>query len=843
MALPNMAQWDQFEHPEPENMDYERVLHTIDRFLDDPVFPNRFQDLMENATSHVRESVANVLDPNRDARIDDPMHPHAGPTMSEQISTQSEGERRRENFEGGVRGWMRRVILRRPPRNAETLLPNTAADPNRGTRVFTRREVLGATYHLDPQYADRIMTDPADPRFAQFTQAREFLQQRLGREIWSERQAYPAMKWALSFIAGVQPNPPNPAFDINQFVTEAVGQQADYSAAVREAENAQNEFDLMTKRIDDASKNVDALFDQASALQDLCPDGYEVTLNRLNIRVNDLRALEVTRTNEMLAGANPAERSERKIIRDRVSESLKQAEDALQRLTDAKGKIDTTTRNLRTAITNLPAVPAPGTERQAVLDFIQNTMHLPVGPGVIAPADITDTLDQLKSYGLKLVFNRYASGLRADLKANLEHRKTTADKAKAAAESARENKFTPEELVYKLFLRYFTTRQRDGGFLNNDIPDHWIAGTPFQNKVRERALLAARFAISEAKDQASFQSNKRLADYVHSRRNGFSRVLSGVRSSWLGNKIATTFGRPEEVSFKEAMTRMRTVESDGKRLFARLDLDFKPLLTRGDFRKALRDKKVELDDLPKLAAYLEELLRGSDKLVVRAKDSEHVYRTIRNLKIVRQEIMHKQFLHKVEREPGSFNAKLVDLWKTEWKAEQALDWAAADEAAKREFITMLEKAHFSAEKKALRTEIIDKLSKGEITIDNATDLLDKQGFKVNRMTGAKLFARARAHGAKLGTVNVGRAAGNFVATKAAPVVNVVKKAPGAVLTYGVAKPLKFVGYTLPVGGAKLVYNSFKNVFSDIGSSFAETFGMSSSGGHAPKAEAPKKAGH
>ena len=92
------------------------------------------------------------------------------------------------------------------------------------------------------------MTDPADPRFAQFTQAREFLQQRLGREIWSERQAYPAMKWALSFIAGVQPNPPNPAFDINQFVTEAVGQQADYSAAVREAENAQNEFDLMTKR-------------------------------------------------------------------------------------------------------------------------------------------------------------------------------------------------------------------------------------------------------------------------------------------------------------------------------------------------------------------------------------------------------------------------------------------------------------------------------------------------------------------------------------------------------------------------------------------------------------------
>ena len=874
MALLSTRDADRYERDNPSNIDAERVLHTIDTlFTETPIFPARFPDLVEKSTSHVRDSIANALDPNRDARIDDPANPHPGEPMAQQIVRRTEQERINEMFEGGVRGWMRR-LLGRPPRNSEVMLPNIAADPNRGIRTFTQREVLGATYFLNPEYAERIMRErmvaeealPEADRHV--THMRTFLTEKLGQKIWDERQDYPEMKWAMSFIANYLINPPaDPTFNVDQFVRQAIGQASTYPEALRRKNQSEAQFNECDSGITRIDTLLGELTQAAKDLNAKCPGNYALktlpyagppavapspdNLNYLIWREDQAMAnamnmmapipAPVGVPGAMATPPAPATVTAATNAYNTADGKRRGYIEQLTQLTQLKSALDSKRVELIAAVNN-PAFNTAGTAPAEAAAFLaQIDTIVPVVGDEIEVAQVTNVKNHLMAGQLKTQFSA------TNLASALQNRKDTLQKDKEKrekefdeAKEVRGNKFTPQELTYRLFQQYFTHKQENGGFLNNDIPDTWINNDMFRNNVRQRALLATRFATSEAKDQSVFQSNKKLAEHTHNQRSRFSRFMAGARSSWLGNKIAMTFGRPEEVSFKEAMTRMRTVETDGKRIFAGLDLNFKPMLTRGDFKKALANKKVSLDDLPKLAAYLEELLKGSDKVTVRSRDAEQIYRTIRNLRIVRQMELHEKFLKELDRTPGDFNKKLSNLWKTEWESEKTLDWAAADEAAKREFITMLEKAHFSAEKKALRTELIDKLSKGEITIDDATTALDAQGFKVNRMGSARLYARARAHGAKLATVNVGKAAGNYVATTAAPVVNVVKKAPGAVLTYGVAKPLKFVGYTLPVGGAKLVYRSFKNVFTDLGSSFAETFGISSSAS-APKVDKPKAA--
>lgn len=892
MALSNIRQWDQYEHPMPEHLEQERVLNAIDQLFEESNLFNlspekRFPDLIERSTAAVRESVQQALDENRGLRIDKPTEAHPDEPMSQQILKKSEDEKRAEAFGHGVRGWLRK-LFNKPRREAEFMLP-PEGDDKRGIRTFTRREVLGATYFLEPERAERIIgekmkaeADEKDKGKRHITNMMDLLEKRLGVNVWNERQAYPGIRFAMAFIANLILHPPKDDFgaeDVKKFVEAALGGEVEYEKTVREAKQAESNYKLMESKINKAETHVNDLMKLAEELKKACQgtnfkdkkidleneidilkSGEKIVvvsleklkkdknkaLKEASGKKDDPRFIEANRELEergkrirelrkklagsfgprktmfekqlkvLMEGEKNFEKPSIEKLYSNLDTALKNSGDkettavinARKELAERENEIKTKEEELnklkslqksiggeRALLKQFIGGLEKSEVREEMLKFIQNEMST-------NDEAITDTTNKLIAYKLSDKFEAYASELRAKLKSELETKKAEKEKALKAAEEVKDVKLTPDELVYKLFWHYFTTKQEKGGFLDDNIPDHWIAkqNVSFHNNLRDRALLATRFAISEAKDQAVFAqlyANRGLAQHELAQRTNWGRFMEHARSSWLGNKIATTFGRPEQASFNKILERIRTVETtkDGQPHYPFANLELKWITTRGDLRKAIDTKKLDENELPRLASYLEMILKESDKIEIRPRDAEMFYRTIRNLKLVRQEMVHKKFMDEVKKTPGSMPEKLRDLWQKKWAEEEAFDAQMTEEARKRNFIAFLEKEKFDATKKQIVAGIISDLRSDTIKVDEATKRLHDTGYKVGRLSGLGLWSGAQMQG--LGEVTK-------KGIKATPVV--IFKTLGFIGRKSVV-PLKWLW-----GGIKQVGGDFKSTF-------------------------------
>lgn len=591
-----------------------------------------------------------------------------------------------------------------------------------------RREVMSPVF-ISPKRLEQALN--ANPTL------KDLIEKHVGKEVLSEMGDYPGLRYAIAWLLQ-RPTPPGP----EQFLRDALGIGGDYNKALKEFTDAEERFTDFSGNAGNLKKFAGDIVGLAKKVAD-----YR---NEKTALENDRNNAETDLNNAMAGLGTATTDSQRAVFQARIQQATQKRDEArreLKELEKNKSELKSSVREFYAIIDHF--CPAAGTQLVPALRVIAGAAATPESQARVDietlnsnAQDADDGIFQGAVHAIESgAFKRNLQVMLGVITVKQQEFEEEKDKTKKDLEGAKEvkgKKLSPEALLFTLYNHYYKTPQANGGALPPG------ATAPDKDTLRNMAALAMRLSVVDSKDMSVFDVNRYRAEELHRQSKWYRRMFN--RFSW--GKSADTVGarfkhilRPGAPA-KRIMERLRHIEVKKEEKlvlpFARLRL--KPWANRAELRREIEEGRLAEEDVPRLYVSLERILKDNKGFSLRSHEVTYFADLIRNLKIIRQEMLHKKLMDQLAREPGSKAQKMVKLMEEQLAEETKIEQQLADEVGKQEFLEILKASKISLKHQALMHEVYDKMRKGELSASEAQEFLESHGVDkgvVRLWTGSK----------------------------------------------------------------------------------------------------------